>query len=160
MILTTFLTHSPPRCFQFTWVGIAEDGNQTDFQSCADYEDDVSISSVCSKIKIHIIFIAIQFPTLFDRQVPCFSPLVWTYNDENGLNSPDINEIVNECERTGCNPFCARGGGMCTKYTVTDRNKERTVRWESHFCGQGIKWDGDGVSRGRCFSEKNIAGQL
>ena len=28
-------------CFQFTWVGIAEEGNNTDFQSCTDYEEDV-----------------------------------------------------------------------------------------------------------------------
>ena len=105
-------------CFQFTWVGIAEEGNNTDFQSCTDYEEDVRKTYFF--LESPNIF---QFPTLFERDVPCFAPLVWTYDDDNGLNSPDLEEIVSECERTGCNPFCARSGGMCMKYTVTDRHR-------------------------------------
>ena len=45
------------------------------------------------------------------------------------------------------------------KYSVTDRNKERTVRLESHFCGQGVKWGGDVVSNNRCFNEDNVEGE-
>ena len=43
--------------------------------------------------------------------MPCFHPLVWTYNDENAGNPPNIQEIVDECARTGCDPTCVRGGG-------------------------------------------------
>ena len=45
------------------------------------------------------------------------------------------------------------------KYSVTDRNKERTVRLEAHFCGQGVKWGGDVLSNNRCFNELNIEGE-
>ena len=45
------------------------------------------------------------------------------------------------------------------KYSVTDRNRERTVRLESHFCGQGVKWGGDVVSNNRCFNEDNVEGE-
>ena len=45
------------------------------------------------------------------------------------------------------------------KYSVTDRNRERTVRLESHFCGQGVKWGGDVVSNNRCFNEDNVEGK-
>ena len=99
-----------------------------------------------------------QFSTTFGREVPCFHPLVYTVNDENGLNGPIIDEIVEACQKTGCDPFCSRGGGMCVKYTVTDRSKSRVVRWESHFCGQGVKWNGDQVSGTRCFWEDNVQG--
>ena len=45
------------------------------------------------------------------------------------------------------------------KYSVTDRNRERTVRLEAHFCGQGVKWGGDVVSNNRCFNEDNVEGE-
>ena len=49
--------------------------------------------------------------------------------------------------------------GMCTKYIVTSRNKEKTIQWETHFCGQGVKWGGDVVSSNRCFNEDNVEGE-
>ena len=100
-----------------------------------------------------------QFTITYGRPVPCFHPLVYTFNDEFGQNSPNTTEIEEACERTGCDPFCARSGGMCMKYSVTDRNRERTVRLESHFCGQGVKWGGDVVSNNRCFNEDNVEGE-
>ena len=75
-------------------------------------------------------------------------------------------DVIDFCEyfplsmiqEQGCDPFCARGGGMCTKYVVTDRNSDRTIRWEAHFCGLGIKWGGNAVSSTRCFYEDNVQG--
>ena len=49
--------------------------------------------------------------------------------------------------------------GMCTKYIVTSRNKEKTIQWETHFCGQGVRWGGDTVSSSRCFDENNVEGE-
>jgi len=130
---------SQDECYQFTWIGVEDDNsNRTDFPTCLNLEE--------------------SFPTSFGREVPCFHPLVYTVNDENGLNGPIIDEIVEACQRTGSDPFCSRGGGMCVKYTVTDRSKSRVVRWESHFCGQGVKWNGDQVSGTRCFWEDNVEG--
>ena len=45
---------------------------------------------------------------------------------------------------------------MCLKYTVTNRNKDRTVAWESHFCGEGVEWDGNVISSRTCYSEQNV----
>ena len=45
---------------------------------------------------------------------------------------------------------------MCVKYTVTNRNKDRTIAWESHFCGEGITWDGSVISGRACYSEQNV----
>ena len=42
------------------------------------------------------------------------------------------------------------------KYTVINRNKDRTIAWESHFCGEGIQWDGDVISGRACYSELNV----
>ena len=39
------------------------------------------------------------------------------------------------------------------------RNKARTVVWESHFCGEGIKWDGTVISGSRCYKENNVNGR-
>ena len=100
-----------------------------------------------------------QFGSMFGREIPCFPPLVRTFNDENGGNSPNITEIVAACALTGCNPTCPRAGGTCVKYTVTNRNKDRTVAWESHFCGEGIKWDGTVISGSKCYEENNVVGR-
>merc|ERR1712168_1303797 len=114
------------QCYQFTWIGISKEDNLSNntesFPTCLDLEN--------------------EFGSLYGREIPCFPPLVRTFNDENGGRSPNISEIVAACQQTGCNPFCPRAGGTCVKYTVTNRNKDRTVAWESHFCGEGIKWDG------------------
>ena len=96
---------------------------------------------------------------MYGREIPCFPPLVRTFNDENGGRSPNITEIVAACQQTGCNPFCPRAGGTCVKYTVTNRNKDRTVAWESHFCGEGIKWDGTVISGSKCYEENNVVGR-
>jgi len=96
------------QCYQFTWLGVSENDNFTSGSSCIDLEDDFTIT--------------------YGRPVPCFHPLVWTYNDEFGQNSPNTSEIEQACQKQGCNPFCARSGGMCMKYSVTDRNRQRTVR--------------------------------
>ena len=101
------------------------------------------------------VFLPFQFDK-YGKEVPCFPPLVRTYNDQNGQNSPNISEIVAACAQTGCTPTCPRAGGMCVKYTVTNRNKDRTIAWESHFCGEGITWDGSVISGRACYSEQNV----
>merc|ERR1719500_496764 len=99
-----------------------------------------------------------SFQTVYGRQIPCFAPLVWTINDENANNRPNLTEIEMGCAEIGCTPYCLRAGEKCIKYTVMDRNKEKTVKWESSFCGQGTNWDGETISRNRCFTENQVEG--
>ena len=47
---------------------------------------------------------------------------------------------------------------MCIKYTVMNRNKDRTVVWESSFCGQGTNWNQETISRNRCFTDNGGEG--
>lgn len=132
-------SNAQDQCYQFTWVGLAENENFTTSSTCLDFESD--------------------FNSLFGRSVPCFHPLVWTIDDGDGMNGPILEEIEQQCQETGCDPFCSRGGAMCMKYSVKERNKDKTVRWESHFCGSGVKWDGSGISHGRCYGEDNVEGK-
>ena len=59
-------------CFQFTWVGIAEEGNNTDFQSCTDYEEDVRKHNVV--FFNHQIFFS--FPHCSSEMFP--ASLLWS----------------------------------------------------------------------------------
>ena len=59
-------------CFQFTWVGIAEEGNNTDFQSCTDYEEDVRKHNVV--FLNHQIFFS--FPHCLSEMFP--ASLLWS----------------------------------------------------------------------------------
>merc|ERR1711874_770755 len=64
-------------CYQFTWIGLSEEdnlGNNTEsFPTCLDLEND--------------------FVSKYGREIPCFPPLVRTYNDETGMNSPNVTQI-------------------------------------------------------------------
>merc|ERR1711935_856143 len=133
------LTTTADSCYQYTWVGVEEFGmsGNGSFPSCSDLEDGLA--------------------TQYGREVPCYSPLVWTENDQYSANRPDPKDIVAACETQGCSPFCARGSGKCIKYTIYDRNDESTVSWESSFCGQGTM-DEESVERNRCFTERGVMG--
>ena len=49
---------------------------------------------------------------------PCFEPLVWTYNDENGGNEPDLGQLDQACQEQGCDPYCTPGPSQtCVKYS-------------------------------------------
>ena len=105
-------------------------------------------------------YLLFQFQTVYGRQLPCFSPLVWTLNDEYANNRPNLTEIKMACDEIdGCTPYCLRAGGMCIKCTVMNRNKDRTVAWESSFCGQGTNWKGETISTTRCFTDNQGEGQ-
>eukprot|EP00092_Neocalanus_flemingeri_P003031 GFUD01003240.1.p1 GENE.GFUD01003240.1~~GFUD01003240.1.p1 ORF type:complete len:219 (+),score=35.85 GFUD01003240.1:7-663(+) len=138
-------TQETDRCYQYTWVGVeGPDMNVNgtgSFPSCMDLESDFSI--------------------IYGRELPCFAPLVWTVDDENANNRPNVTEIIEACQTHDppCDPYCLRAGQMCVKYTVTDRNKRRTVSWESSFCGQGTNWEGEVVSANRCFTENKVGGK-
>jgi len=100
-----------------------------------------------------------DFENIYGRQLPCFSPLVKTFNDENANNAPNLTEIVEQCENLeGCSPYCLRAGQMCMKYTVTTTSSDKVTVWESHFCGSGTNWNGKTVNSERCFPENKVQG--
>ena len=102
--------------------------------------------------------------------MPCFHPLVWTYNDENAGNPPNIQEIVDECARTGCDPTCVRGGGESrVGYLFVDRrifvklnininiddaenvkkiHRDKPQQGEDHSVGDSLLRPGRQVGRG------------
>jgi len=133
------------RCYQYTWVGIqgrdqvgGVNGSGT-FPSCETLEE--------------------SFPTLYGRMIPCYEPTVYTYNNEYGTNRPNLSAIVEACNNQGCDPYCSRSGDSCVKYTVINNDDERSVEWESSFCGQvTTQWNGEVVSSGNCYTERDVMG--
>jgi len=132
------------RCYQYTWVGIqgrdqvgGVNGSGT-FPSCETLEE--------------------SFPTLYGRMIPCYEPTVYTYNNEYGTNRPNLSAIVEACNNQGCDPYCSRSGDSCVKYTVINNDDERSVEWESSFCGQvTTQWNGEVVSSGNCYTERDVS---
>ena len=64
-----------------------------------------------------------------------------------------------------------RSGDSCLKYTVINNDDERSVEWESSFCGQvalqpilttgnmqvTTQWNGEVVSSGNCYTERDVS---
>ena len=43
---------------------------------------------------------------------------MWTYNDENGGNEPDLGQLDQACQEQGCDPYCTPGPSQtCVKYS-------------------------------------------
>eukprot|EP00092_Neocalanus_flemingeri_P027350 GFUD01029662.1.p1 GENE.GFUD01029662.1~~GFUD01029662.1.p1 ORF type:complete len:198 (-),score=39.28 GFUD01029662.1:48-641(-) len=113
------------KCWQYTWMGPeTEKTNQTG--SCLDLETDEG------------------------PQRPCFSPIVWTVNDDTGENEPDLNELEEQCDEKGCNPHCTPGPSeRCIKYTEWSGKK---MSYTAKFCGSvTLDWTGNKASGDRCY---------
>ena len=82
------------KCWRYTWMGpVTETTNQT--SNCLDFQDEES-----------------------GQTRPCFEPLVWTVNDDNGDNEPNLDELEAACKEKGCDPFCTPSPSQtCVKYT-------------------------------------------
>ena len=107
--------------------------------------------------------------TLLSIYRPCFEPLVWTHNDENGGNEPDLGELEQICaENNKCDPFCTPGPSQtCVKYSEwTGKVKSYTSQVEIiselfisclkpilfQFCGKvTLDWSGSTSKINRCF---------
>jgi len=142
-ILNTDEQETNDRCYQFTWVGIASRdmaaNSSSGFPSCSDLSDD--------------------WLGKYGREIPCYEPTVYTVNDGNGHNRPNLTDLEAQCQEVGCDPFCSRAGDACITYTVFNNDDERTVEIETQFCGQVQRmWDGAVVTNGRCYTEYDVGG--
>jgi len=134
---------SNDRCWQFTWLGIASRdqaaNSSSGFPSCSELSEDWS--------------------ERYGREIPCYEPTVYTVNDGNGHNRPNLTDLEAQCQEVGCDPFCSRAGDACITYTVFNNDDERTVEIETQFCGQVQRmWDGAVVTNGRCYTEYDVGG--
>jgi len=134
---------SNDRCYQFTWLGMASRdmaaNSSSGFPSCSELSD--------------------AWLTTYGRAIPCYEPTVYTVNDGNGHNRPNLTDLEAQCQEVGCDPFCSRAGDACITYTVLNNDDEGTVEIESKFCGQVQRmWDGAVVTNGRCYTEYGVGG--
>ena len=114
------------KCWQYTWMG-PETEKTNNTGSCMDLETEDGI------------------------QKPCFSPIVWTVNDEYGENEPDLDELEEQCDEVGCNPFCTPGPSeRCMKYTEWSKANGGNMIYTAKFCGTVTVWDGNHASGDRC----------
>jgi len=113
------------KCWRYTWLG-AETESTNLTSGCMDLE------------------------TEDEPKRPCFPPLVWTYNDENGSNEPDLGELESTCQEKGCVPFCTPGPSQtCVKYSEWTGKQ---LSYTSQFCGSvTLEWSGSKSSINRCF---------
>jgi len=129
------------KCYQYTWLG-PENRKTNSTETCIDLEVDSSNS---------------DGPPV---ERPCFSPLVWTTDDENGKNRPRPEDIVEACKQVNppCNPTCTPTGGQsCIKYTLIADNKEEDIVRETSFCGR-VFLDGDTLDKETCKTQKGSDG--
>merc|ERR1712126_490178 len=129
--ISRYTTQFTKTCWMYTWLGVETEKINTtmsckDLQPDSDSEDDNKVSK------------------------PCFSPLVWTTNNEDGENQPDLDKIEATCEEVGCVPHCIPGTGeMCIKYTEWSGDK---MSYTSSFCGEvTLDWTGGRPSNDRCY---------
>jgi len=143
--IDTIEQESNDRCYQFTWVGLATrdmtaSNSSSGFPSCQE--------------------LSASWETQYGRKIPCYEPTVYTVNDENGRNRPNLTDLEAQCQLVGCDPFCSRAGDACITYTVLNNDDERSVEIETKFCGQVQKmWDGEVVTSGRCYTEYGVDAQ-
>jgi len=127
---------APAQCWQYTWLGAANERvNYT--ATCSDLLGDEEGAAISK---------------------PCFSPLVWTENDENGANQPDLDELEAACEKVpGCSVHCTPGPSeRCIKYTEFSAGK---LAYTSSFCGRiTLDWTNESPDNSRCY--KNEDGNL
>ena len=73
---------------------------------------------------------------------PCFTPIVYTENNEYKDNGPNTTEIREKCGTAGCDPTCNRNGGLCVSYTYRIRQEgtgtnKGPFKNATSFCGTG-----------------------
>jgi len=126
------------KCYQYTWLGpVNRKTNQT--ERCSDLEVD-SEDDV--------------------EERPCWPPLVWTTNDENQLNRPSAQDIVEACEALTpkCDPTCIPTGGQtCVKYTLMSNNADKEVIRETSYCGR-VVIDGKTTDKDVCRKQIGATG--
>jgi len=118
------------QCYRYTWMGpVTETTNQT--SNCLDFQDEEA-----------------------GQTRPCFEPLVWTFNDDNGDNEPNLEELEAVCQEKGCDPFCTPSPSQtCVKYTEWNGD---TLSYVSKFCGKvTLDWNRNKGDVNRCFRENN-----
>merc|ERR1712142_771627 len=121
------------KCLQYTWFGKVTDMTNVT-GSCRDIDTDEG------------------------EQKPCFPPLVWTEDDDDGLygdNEPDESELEDKCSQIGCNPFCIPGPSQkCMKYTEYSGigNKKNRV---TKFCGEVVLWNGKSPNNNKCHRQNS-----
>ena len=114
------------KCWHYTWMG-PETEKTNNTGSCLDLGMDVNAK-------------------------PCFPPIVWTVNDEYGENEPDLNELEEQCNLVGCNPFCTPGPSeRCMKYTEWSKESGGKMIYTSKYCGTVTDWTGNHVSKDNCY---------
>merc|ERR1712080_186823 len=128
--ITRYTTQLPKTCWLYTWLGVETEKVNTTM-NCRDMEPDTEDDE--EKVSR-----------------PCFSPLVWTTNNEDGENQPDLDKIEATCEEVGCVPHCTPGTReMCIKYTEWSGDK---MSYTSSFCGEvTLDWTGGRPSNDRCY---------
>jgi len=121
---------APAQCWKYTWLGAANERvNRT--STCSDYLGDEGEAA---------------------SNKPCFTPLVWTKNDDNGENQPDLDELEKASERVpGCSVHCTPGPSeRCIKYTEFSAGK---LSYTSSFCGRiTLDWTGESPDNSRCYT--------
>jgi len=124
---------APAQCWKYTWLGAANERvNST--TTCSDYLGDEDAEA---------------------SNKPCFAPLVWTTNDADGSNQPDLDELEKACERVpGCSVHCTPGPSeRCIKYTEFSASK---LSYTSSFCGRiTLDWTGESPDNSRCYKTEN-----
>merc|ERR1711874_36661 len=124
--VTEDLPNTDFKCWQYTWRGRETDKTNVT-GSCMDLEND---------------------------DEPCFGPLVWTVDDENGDHQPNEDELEEQCSLLGCTPFCTPGPGQqCMKYV---KMSGKNVVQMTKFCGEvTLSWGSGPSAAGRCLTNAN-----
>lgn len=79
-------------------------------------------------------------------------------------NGPNLEQIRTKCQRgetlskETCIPFCTKESGKsCIQMTYTRRDKEKSIIYQTHFCGEGIDLTNNGKTiRKGCHKQTNL----